>query len=470
MKLSRRFFLGQAAAVSAGFASLQTLLAPGSARAATGSVAPVSAQDPTALLGDLLPDPHRIFDLPKGFTFRVISRMGDKMSDNLLVPGLPDGMAAFPGPEGKTIIVCNHELSADDTRRGPTAGADGLRETFAAIKAYDTRDGVPCPGGTTTMLYNQKTGVMEKQFLSLAGTLRNCAGGPTPWGSWVTCEETVVRAGDAGLKQDHGYNFEVPATLDGPADPIALKAMGRFNHEAIAVDPNSGVVYQTEDAHEGLIYRFIPNVPGELHRGGRLQAMVIIDEASADTRNWAVADHYKIGERYKVRWIDMDDVEAPENDLRLRGFAAGAARFARGEGMWYGNGEVYWACTNGGIKKKGQIWRYTPSPAEATAGEVDQPGEVELFVEPNDGAIVDNADNLCVAPWGDVVLAEDGAGPDQFILGVTQKGQVYRIGRNAFSRSELAGVCFSPDGSTLFVNIQHDGITLAITGPWPGRA
>jgi secreted PhoX family phosphatase len=242
--------------------------------------------------------------------------------------------------------------------------------------------------------------------------------------------------------------------------------MGRFNHEAVAVDPDSGVVYQTEDAQDGLIYRFIPNVPEQLAAGGRLQALAVVDQPSLDTRNW---DEQTVapGTELAVTWVDMNNVEAPENDLRLRGFADGAARFARGEGMWYGNDAVYFACTNGGRAKKGQIWRYVPSSDEGTHEEANNPGRLSLFIEPNNGALVDNADNLTVAPWGDLILCEDGSG-DQNLVRVTPGGEISRFGHNAVSNSEFAGATFSPDGSTLFVNIQGNGLTLAIVGPWQG--
>ena len=149
----------------------------------------------------------------------------------------------------------------------------------------------------------------------------------------------------------------------------------------------------------------------------------------------------------------------------MRGHAMGAALFARGEGMWYGLDAIFFACTNGGSAKKGQVWRYRPSPYEGTEKEEKAPGGLDLYVEPNDGELVDNADNLTVSPWGDVVLCEDGSG-EQFVRGVTPDGKVYSLAYNALNDSEFAGAVFSPDGRALFLNIQRPGITLAITGPW----
>jgi len=304
----------------------------------------------------------------------------------------------------------------------------------------------------------------------LAGSMRNCSGGLTPWGTWITCEETVTVA-DESFEQDHGYNFEVPATTKiGLVDPIPLKAMGRFNHEAIAVDPATGIVYQTEDRPDGLIYRYLPNIPNKLASGGRLQALAIKGYPSMDTRNWTeTGQRIPAGNRYDVTWIDLQNVDSPEDDLRYHGFDAGAARFARGEGMVYGNGEIYFACTNGGRKKFGQVFRYRPGKYEGDrARESDTPGQLELFVESHDKEIMKSCDNLCIAPWGDVILCEDD-GDHSAIVGITPEGRMYRIAHIELN-SEFAGSCFSPDGSTLFVNAQRQpGQTIAITGPWNHR-
>ncbi len=465
MSLSRRHFFQMSAAVTAGFAGLRALGSSAQANPAPG----ISS----AKSGRLNADPEGIFDLAPGFSYTVVSMMGDRMSDGLLVPGRPDGMACFTGRGDRVVLVRNHELLPQAFSEAATGPNFEYLDQIDSSKIYDNGSGKPCGGGTSHVIFDTKKQEVVDQRLSLMGTVRNCAGGPTPWNSWITCEESVNKAGEIlvegqQLEKDHGYNFEVPAILNGElAAPVPLADMGRFNHEAVAVDPLSGIVYQTEDRHDGLIYRFIPNTPGRLEEGGKLQALVVKGKPSLDTRNWDNPGLIKPGDKMEVEWIDIEDVEAPQDDLRFQGFEKGAARFARGEGMWYGKGEVYFACTNGGEAKKGQVWRYTPSEFEGTTKETESPGIIELFVEPNDGTIIENADNLTVAPWGDIIVCEDGSGPDQFLLGINQKGEVYKLGRNAISASELAGVCFSPDGSTLFVNIQHNGITLAITGPWP---
>ncbi|MEO1007687.1 MAG: alkaline phosphatase PhoX [Planctomycetota bacterium] len=462
---TRRAFLQSAAAVTLGFGGLHRLFERSAfATPATEAIA--------FGFGPLKPDPSRILDLPEGFSYRVIAKIGDTMSDGLLVPGKPDAMGTFEGPDGKTIIVCNHELDQNMSDGSPFGRRQQRADRVPIDRFYDRSfEEFHCFGGTTTLVFDTRTQQLEKQWLSLTGTMRNCAGGVTPWGTWVTCEETVERASnpdaaDRMFERDHGYNFEVPVTAEPSlAEPRPLTAMGRFNHEAVCVDPGTGIVYQTEDRHDGLLYRYIPDERGMLHKGGRLQALVVRGRRSLDTRNWE-DQRVRIGERLEVEWLNMDDIEAPADDLRRRGFARGAARFARGEGMWWGSmtgdsrASAYFACTSGGRNNKGQIWRYTPSGGDG--------GTLELFIEPNDQGMIDNADNLTVAPFGDLIVCEDGSG-EQFLVGVTPEGRIYKFARNAWNDSEMAGACFSPDGTTMFVNIQHAGLTLAITGPWQER-
>ncbi|HTO03265.1 MAG TPA: alkaline phosphatase PhoX [Opitutus sp.] len=455
---TRRQFLRTAALYSAGFVGLQQL--------ATRPLFAASTDDAVGF-GPLVDDPGGIMRVPRGFRCTRFSTTGEVMADGLLVPGKHDGMAAFAGPHGRTLLVRNHELESHETHLSPY-GAE--RDRFHLIpheKIYDLGRGVsPNLGGTTTLVFNTRTQTLENHFLSLAGTVRNCAGGPTPWGTWVTCEE-VNESPEPDAEQPHGFNFEVPPTANiALATPQPLKAMGRFRHEAIAVDPRSGAVYQTEDTGDGLLYRFLPYEKGRLAAGGRLQALAVRDWKTADTRNWA-QPLFPVGRPTAVEWIDLKDVESPDGDLRRRGAAAGAAVFARGEGAWYGNSSVYFAMTNGGAAKLGQIFRYRPSLHEGTDREDEQPGTLELFSEPNDSALVKNCDNLTVAPWGDLILCEDTSGTCR-LIGVTPRGEYYVIAAGV-GKGELAGACFSPDGSTLFVNVQNPGYTVAITGPWDSR-
>lgn len=443
---SRRLFLRQSLAVTAGFAGLSTFLR-----------LPMEAAPLDMGRGE-----DGWLEVPEGFSARIISRKGDRMSDGLFVPGKADGMAAF-AHKGKVVLIRNHEINPNSRENGPFGDQLDLLSKVDRKRIYDYGFGKsPGLGGTTNVVFNEETQAVEEQYLSLAGTNRNCAGGPTPWQSWLTCEEDVTPMGGEAEKF-HGYTFEVPVHSRGLADPVPLREMGRFNHEAVCVDPKTGIVYLTEDRHDSLIYRFIPKAKGKLARGGTLQALCVRNQKGFDTRNWE-GQYIKPGEQLDTIWITMTDVDSPKDDLRIRGHEQGAARFARGEGMWFGNNEVYFACTNGGQKKAGQVFRYVPSPKEGTSLEQGSPGKLSLFAEPNDTAILQYCDNLTVSPWGDVVFVEDCN--NAYMRGITPQGTIYNIARNVGSRSELAGVCFSPSGKTLFVNIQDEGLTYAVTGPW----
>jgi secreted PhoX family phosphatase len=456
-KPTRRTFLKQSSAISLGFFGLQSFVMRG-----CDDTPSEVLQQMNMPYGQLFADEKKMLKLPKGFTYKIISRQGDKMSDGLLTPGLPDGMATFAGENGKVIVVRNHELISSDF--GAAGKTNEVLPDIPKEKIYDLGSSkVRCKGGTTTFVYDEVTGEIESSWLSLAGTIRNCAGGRTPWGSWVSCEETFVGK-SKNLKKQHGYNFEVPATMSPSlADPIPLKAMGRFNHEAICVDPKTGIVYQTEDRNDSCIYRFIPQEKGNLKAGGRLQALVIKSSQTKDTRNWDAAP-MSTNKKMEVKWVDLTDVASTKDNLRYQAQEKGAAIFARGEGMWFGENEVYFACTSGGAKKWGQVFRYVPSPMEGTVLENGQPGTVELFLEPNDKELLQNCDNLTIAPWGDIIMCEDRANPN--IVGVTPTGEMYRVAENIGRPSEFAGGVFSPSGKTFFVNIQHFGLTLAISGPW----
>lgn len=396
--------------------------------------------------GALQPDPAGVLDLPPGFSYRVLSRLGDAMDDGGSVPDRADGMGSFDLGNGKLALVRNHELH-------PGTDSGG-----AQMPAYDTvaRSLIPLPGGTTTIVLDANTLEVEREYRSLSGTIRNCAGGVTPWNSWLSCEENTSRA-DGRINQDHGYVFEVPADHVGLVDPVPLRAMGRFNHEAACVDPATGIVYMTEDRPDSIFYRFIPDVPGELAQGGTLQALVI--DGIADTRNHDSAA-MAVGQPHAGTWITLDDVEAPEDDLRNRGAAMGAAMFARGEGLWMGDGEMYFTATSGGVAQEGQVFRLRPN--------TDGPDAIDLFYESPTASEYSFGDNIVVTPFGDLIVCEDqyGATVDNHLRGITPEGEAYPFGRIRL-QTEPAGACFSPDGQTMFLNLYSPTMTLAITGPWP---
>ncbi|MBW4696943.1 MAG: PhoX family protein [Aphanocapsa lilacina HA4352-LM1] len=431
MAFSRRNFLQRAGIAGlAAAAPLQALYA----RSAAGQ----SIEG--AGFGPLVPDPQGVLDLPKGFRYTVFSQVGETMSDGTPVPANHDGMAAFAGPGGTTILVRNHELSP--LVYNPVEAPED--------KKYDSL----CKGGTTTLVVSADRRLLN-HYVSLAGTYWNCAGGPTPWGSWISCEETVATpARNELVSVAHGYAFEVPILAKGPVDPVPLKAMGRFTHEAAVVDPKTGIVYMTEDMDTGLFYRFVPKQPGQLRAGGTLEALRIPSMPKAFT-----GKDFPLNRPMAVDWVTIEDFDPVDDTVRVEGFDKGAAIFAGGEGACFARGEVFFSASDGGSAELGQIWRYTPG---RNAGEG---GTIELFVEPNDDALLDGPDNIVLAPFGDLFVCEDGDGT-QFVRGITPEGKLYSFARNALNGFEFTGASFSPDGKTFFVNIQIPGMTFAIWGPW----
>ncbi|MGB5713862.1 MAG: alkaline phosphatase PhoX, partial [Waterburya sp.] len=268
-------------------------------------------------VGSLIRDPQGILDLPAGFQYKVLSRVGETMDDGHIVPNQHDGMAAFTGENGKTILVRNHEVSP----------LDAINNLTANIPQYDFN----CPGGTTTLIVDSDRNLTQ-HYRSLAGTNRNCAGGKTPWGSWISCEEEVATPYPppgytkeqvypywGNVSQKHGYNFEVPANAR-IAQPIPLKAMGRFRHEAIATDPKTGYIYQTEDQFHSCIYRFRPDQIANLLAGGTLEALMIKDVPRVDT-----GTNFPIGKPLKVTWVQLEDVDPEHDTLRFEAQKKGAA-------------------------------------------------------------------------------------------------------------------------------------------------
>ncbi len=459
---ARRSFLKQSA-IASGFLGLGLYLRADKDRSPSSRVI-----NP---YGPLVPDKARLLDLPAGFTYQVISRRGTRMSDGLRVPGKFDDMAVFPGEGGRVILVRNHELALDQASFGPFPD-NRLPANLDRNLLYDPGEGDELPqfGGTTTLVYNPATGRTEKEFLSLAGSDRNCSGGMMPWGSWITCEESFELVSNKRARL-HGYCFEVKADPTiGLQKAIPLKAMGRFCHEAVACDPGDGSVYLTEDRGDSLLYRFVPDRKQDL-TSGKLYALGVKDHKSADLRNHQPQSKRVIeeGQQLATYWIELDDPASPRDDLRLRGFRQGAARFSRGEGIFYDKGAIYLCCTNGGPQKRGQVFRILPHN--------DQRPEsmVELFLEPRESDLLTSGDNLCVAPNGDLIICEDLVDPFKkqqlpHLRGVTPEGQIFTLARNpdAKNKHEFSGSIFSPDGRILFVNIQTLDHTFAITGPWRG--
>ena len=438
--MDRRFFLKATTSAFVGLSASGCVIRP-----------PLLADAPYTRAigyGALVPDAEGLLDLPEGFSYRVLSSLGDAMSDGAHVPDKADGMGCFDLGDGRLALVRNHELVSTDE-------SGGVFEL-----GFGAKDGVLVPGGTTHLVLDRDSLEVTAQFRSLGGTIRNCSGGITPWGSWLTCEESVTGPGQKygeGLNKNHGWVFEVPAAQTGLVEPAPLIAMGRFNHEAACVDPATGYVYLTEDREDSVLYRFIPSELGNLSRGGRLQAMKV--EGVTDLRNWT-DKRVAVGPVGQVSWVDLDRVEAPKDDLRHQAAAKGASIIARGEGIHMGDGEAFVCSTSGGSAGLGQIFKL----ALSASGDEDR---LELFFESVSHHQFNFGDNLTVAPNGHLVVCEDQytANVDNHLRGITADGFAYPIARLNL-QTELAGACFSPDGKTLFVNVYAPTKTLAITGPW----
>lgn len=390
--------------------------------------------------------------LPAGFTYTMFGVGGSEMSDGNTTPDPHDGMAAFEMPNGNVRLIRNHE----DRDNAALASVKGDPEA-----AYDGRG-----GGSTTSLEVEPGGERElvRDFVSLNGTIVNCAGGPTPWESWISCEETT--AGETqGWERDHGYNFEVPVDAEDEVRGEPLKAMGRFVHEAIAVDPRTGIVYETEDRGTAGFYRFIPGRNGDL-MSGRLQMLAVKDRP-----NYNTTSGQRVGKPLPVEWVDIeepDPAEAETNPLAVfqQGSGEGGALFSRLEGCWYGDGSIFFHATDGGDAELGQVWEYRPRGRSG--------GQLILLFESKSAEMLDAPDNITVSPRGGIVICEDGGG-EQYLRGLTPEGEIFDFALNTANENELAGATFSPDGETLFVNIQGDtrsggpgnkGMTFAIWGPW----
>ena len=396
--------------------------------------------------------------LPEGFHYRVVCNEGDPMDDGFPTPKAMDGMATFPLLNGNVLLVRNHEDSqAPNTLRprpnGSTSTSAGILShrlgTHYGPRAF-AFDSYAVGGTTTLEVEPHGKRRLVRDHWSLVGTLRNCAGGTTPWGSWLTCEETLESSSATGFAQNHGYIFEVPIDTDPgmPTQPVALKHLGRFAHEAIAVDPATGIVFETEDQGDGSgFFRFVPSAkptrPGDLAvTSGALQMLKVVGAPAYET-----AINQTVGVALPVEWVTITNPDPTPvsvgglSAVFLEGLAAGGARFRRLEGCWYGNRRIFFISTNGGNMGFGQVWEYDLARETLT-----------LLVESPNHDVFDGPDNVCITPSGGLVLCEDAAGA-QFLRGVSRSGEVFALARNLRNTLEFAGACFSPDGMTLFVNL-----------------
>ena len=411
------------------------------------SLIPLKAAQKYKSLSSLKKDPDKLFNLPDFLEYKIVARNGEVMSDGLQTPPRPDGMACFQNNDGTITLIKNHEIGS---RRLPSSYDSNLPKSIS----YDTNfAGVPYTGGTTNLVLDPKSLKRIDHYRSLAGTINNCAGGRTSWGSWISCEETRM--------DDHGYAFEVYANKR-PNSVRRLDYMGRFNREAVSIYEPTGIVYQTEDDSSGLFYRFLPSDPKDLAKPGKLQALKI--KSQIDPRN--PKNNIKTGSKFEVEWVDIDDFHAKKTTTKYQGSIQGASPFNGSEGIITDKKSVFFTCKDGGYKEHGQIFRYYPSKYEGTTKEVEQPGILELFYESKNKDEYWGGDNIVIAPWGDLIICEDNGSRGCKLLGINNHGSIYVIGQVEDSSSEIAGVCFSPDGKNMFLNIQDEGRTIAIFGDW----
>lgn len=530
----RSLLKGSGALATASFVGTLGALHARRAQAAGRQQAPVaSPYGPVAPVADQstgLP----LLELPAGFSYTSYGWTNDPLADGRPTPGNHDGMAVVStrrvGRGLESALIRNHELglvaTAAEQIQAPRMYATGRVDGVITLTgALTVRIGIangslvtqpplsttPPPfqgfpgGGTTTLTF--RDGRWTGARANLGGTLGNCAGGPTPWGSWLTCEETIFDFSAIGGAR-HGYVFET-ATDPMQSDPVPIVAMGRFVHEAVAVDPATGIVYETEDnRNAAALYRFVPNVRpaavGDLRaQGGRLQAARIaglvrqaVPSASLAAANNLALLSPEIDDEYQLEWVDIDNPDAdPRSAVGLPGgiqlaaiagptleaLGKGCARMSRGEGIWHAAGKMYIVDTGAGFDGRGR-----PGQGEGCVWELDLASMrlKAIYVSGNDLA-GNNPDNITVSPRGGLVLCEDGgdgsAGGAR-LLGLTGGGEAYvfcrsivELAQNAagktvaagdYSGREFAGACFDPSGRVLFVNNYVPGITFAITGPW----
>jgi uncharacterized protein len=439
MRIDRRSFVSAATA----------LVASGSMGQVIGAAAPARARRSVFRgFGELVQDPNGVIDLPQGFRYSAFSREGDPLTLAGIVPSDHDGMAAFSAGTSGVWLVRNHEISRSDVDAG--------KMPVIAGKGCGTYD-PDASGGTTTLLVGFER-QLRRHHVSLAGTVNNCAGGPTPWRSWLTCEESVDT-----YSKPHGYVFEVHPRCGGNPEPIV--AMGRFAHEAVAFD-RSGIAYLTEDSASpfGCIYRMLPKAPlaglGSLHAGGALEA------AALSGVDGDLSNVQEPGTVLPVRWITVKNVNPRDGETSLREqvVGEGATQIPKAEGVWTDyEGKVWFTSSyaagptgnpRSAAAHSGQIWRYDPEQETLT-----------LVVIVPKGSAWDGPDNITASPHGFALACNDGGG-EQFLMSISDDGAIYPFAQNVLNKSELAGATFSPTGRTLFVNIQDPGMTLAIWGPW----
>ena len=410
--LSRRRFLGAGVGALVAAGALGWLYRPRSIGAS---------------LGELVADPEGILNLPPGFSYQVLQRAGDQMTDGFTTPEAPDGMACFPGDDETWVVMRNHEVHEGS----PVDSTLGFADNRG--------------GGVTRLVVDRASGALRSSNFVLTGTSRNCAGGPSPYG-WLSCEEVE--------EPEHGYVFLCDASASTLQAPHKLPALGRFSHEAAAFDEITGITYLTEDKSDSAIYRHLPDHPTKPFVGGELQALKV---SSKD--RFKLSEGPKVGDAFDVEWVSVPDPQALKVSTRDQAHNMGAAFLSRGEGAWLSGRQAYFCSTDGGPANRGQLYKLDLS--------LENEDQITLVAQAEGDEAFDKPDNVTVSPWGDVFLAEDGDAPNGVCV-LHPDGSVRYFAENVLNDgdSEITGVCFSPDGRWLFLNLQWEGLTLAVTGPF----
>ncbi len=380
----------------------------------------------------LIEDPDGILDLPEGFSYRVVQQAGSLMTDGFEAPPAPDGMACFEDLGGNLILMRNHEIHKGRPVKKKLA--------FSRKRA----------GGVTRLVLDPNSAVLKSSNWVLTGTSRNCAGGATPYG-WLSCEETE--------EDGHGFVFLCDPSATQIKAPDRLPSLGRFSHEAAAFDPKTGITYLTEDKKDSAIYRHVPTSITQPFANGALEALRVKDKPGFDLSSGPLK-----GESFPVEWVTIDEPEAEFFSTRDQAHERGAAFFSRGEGAFFFGRSAYFCSTNGGPVERGQLYKL-----DVAAGLKSDLLTLVAQAEAEDS--LDRPDNVAVAPWGDVFVAEDGGKPNG-VYQIDPKGKAHLVARNAIDGgdSEISGICFSPNGKWLFLNIQWAGLTLAVSGPFSSLA
>lgn len=461
--VSRRLFLGATATT----VTTAGLVAVGSH---TSYAAPPRPVDPAPFDLSASADGGKLA-LPRGFKATRVSTIGvepllDDRGGSVVgkTPSNLDGTGCF-SERNVTRLVRNHECRANSTVPVP-------------LVAGTVYDGVPTGMGGNTVVETKNDGTFVRQWVALSGTIRNCAGGETPWGSWLACEEDTTKAGTTVTssvdgrqyvtKKDHGYVFEVFPDVVAWQIPLPIKAWGRAVWEGAAIGPNCTDAYLTEDTGGGLFYRWTAPAGTQIGPGiarrfgdndGVLQAAQLVRNGTA-LRHYGELSQADLDKPYPVTWIDGGSDRQTQR-ATLRSQYPGATVHPKIEGCWSDGKDLWFTLSD---VNAAEAARYGIDQDQGMVMYYDYAAQtLTLKVYYEVGNYFDSPDNITVSPWGTIVLAEDGSDPNHLIAWTPRAGS-RPLAKDTAGRGEWAGPCFNRSGSVLFASVQSD-CTYAITGP-----